>query len=85
MLLIVLCLFGGGYAARDSLVQLGNAYLYEPVLAACVMVTDIMEPGYLTNERRSFCNVSMIALVAQTESAQTQSFETQRSGTESAE
>jgi hypothetical protein len=44
------------------------------------MVTDIMEPGYLTIERRAFCNVSMIALAAQTQSS-----ETQRSETESAE
>ena len=85
VLLIVLFLFGGGYVARDSLVQLVDAYFYEPVLAACVMVTDIMNPGYLTIERRSFCNVSMVALAAQTERAQTQSFETQRSETESAE
>ena len=85
VLLIVLFLFGGGYVARDSLVQLVDAYLYEPVLAACVMVTDIMEPGYLTIERRAFCNVSMIALASQTASAQTQSAETQRSETESAE
>ena len=64
VLLIVLFLFGGGYVARDSLVQLVDAYFYEPVLAACVMVTDIMNPGYLTIERRSFCNVAMVALAA---------------------
>lgn len=73
VVLIVLILFGGGYLGRHVLVQLVDAYLYEPALAACVMATDVIEPGHLMIERQAFCNVSMIALAAQTESSETKS------------
>ena len=65
---IVLCLvamlLGASYVGRDSIVRILDAHFYEPTLAVCVATTRLLAPERLDIELRSFCNVSMITLVA---------------------
>ena len=64
VLLVVAMLFGGSYVGRDSIVRILDAHFYEPTLAVCVATTRLLAPERLDIELRSFCNVSMITLVA---------------------
>lgn len=64
VLVALALLMGGGYLARDSIVRILDAHFYEPTLAACVTTTRLLAPERLDIELRSFCNVSMITLVA---------------------
>ena len=64
VLLVVAMLLGGSYVGRDSIVRILDAHFYEPTLAVCVATTRLLAPGRLDIELRSFCNVSMITLVA---------------------
>ena len=72
VLLVAAMLLGGGYVGRDSIVRILDAHLYEPTLAACVAATRLLAPDRLDTELRSFCNVSMITLVANLEEQDTQ-------------
>ena len=64
VLLVAAMLFGGSYVGRDSIVRILDAHFYEPTLAVCVATTRLLAPERLDIELRSFCNVSMITLVA---------------------
>ena len=64
VLVALAMLVGVGYLARDSVVRILDAHFYEPTLAVCVATTRLLAPERLDIELRSFCNVSMIALVA---------------------
>ena len=64
VLLVVAMLLGGSYVGRDSIVRILDAHFYEPTLAVCVATTRLLAPERLDIELRSFCNVSMITLVA---------------------
>ena len=64
VLLVVAMLLGGSYVGRDSIVRVLDAHFYEPTLAVCVAITRLLAPERLDIELRSFCNVSMITLVA---------------------
>ena len=64
VLLVVAMLLGGSYFGRDSIVRVLDAHFYEPTLAVCVATTRLLAPERLDIELRSFCNVSMITLVA---------------------
>ena len=64
VLLVVAMLLGGSYVGRDSIVRILDAHFYEPTLAVCVATTRLLAPERLDIELRSFCNVSMIAWVA---------------------
>jgi len=64
VLLVVAMLLGGSYVGRDSIVRILDAHFYEETLAVCVATTRLLAPERLDIELRSFCNVSMITLVA---------------------
>ena len=64
VLLVVVTLLGGSYVGRDSIVRLLDQHFYEPTLAVCVATARLLAPERLDIELRSFCNVSMITLVA---------------------
>ena len=64
VLVALAMLVGVGYLARDSVVRILDAHFYEPTLAVCVATTRLLAPERLDIELRSFCNVSMIAWVA---------------------
>jgi hypothetical protein len=64
VLVVVATLVGGGYLVRDSIVRILDAHFYEPTLTVCVASTRLLAPERLDIELRSFCNVSMITLVA---------------------
>ena len=64
VLLVVAMLLGGSYVGRDSIVRILDAHFYAPTLAVCVATTRLLAPERLDIELRSFCNVSMITLVA---------------------
>ena len=64
VLLVVAMLFGGSYVGRDSIVRILDAHFYEPTLAVCVATTRLLAPERLDIELRSFCNISMVTLVA---------------------
>ena len=64
VLVVLATLVGGGYLARDSIVLILDAHVYEPTLAVCVATTRVLAPERRDIELRSFCNVSMITLVA---------------------
>ena len=64
VLLVVVILLGGSYVGRDSIVRILDQHFYEPTLAVCVATARLLAPERLDIELRSFCNVSMITLVA---------------------
>ena len=64
VLLVVAMLLGGTYVGRDSIVRILDQHFYEPTLAVCVATARLLAPERLDIELRSFCNVSMITLVA---------------------
>ena len=72
VLVVVAMLLGGSYVGRDSIVRILDQHFYEPTLAVCVATTRLLAPGRLDIELRSFCNVSMITLVANLDEQDTQ-------------
>ena len=64
VLVVLAMLVCGVYLARDSIVRILDAHFYESTLAVCVASTRLFAPERLDIELRSFCNVSMITLVA---------------------
>ena len=73
VLFVVAMLLAGSYVGRDSIVRVIDAHFYEPTLAVCVATTRLLAPERLDIELRSFCNVSMITLVANLDEQDTQS------------
>ena len=73
VLLVVAMLLGGSYVGRDSIVRILDAHFYEPTLAVCVAITRLLAPRRLDIELRSFCNISMVTLVANLDEQDTQS------------
>ena len=72
VLLVVAMLLGGSYVGRDSIVRILDQHFYEPTLVACVATARLLAPERLDIELRSFCNVSMITLVANLDEQETQ-------------
>ena len=72
VLLVVAMLLGGSYVGRDSIVRILDAHFYEETLAVCVATTRLLAPERLDIALRSFCNVSMITLVANLDEQETQ-------------
>ena len=72
VLLVAAMLFGGSYVGRDSIVRILDQHFYEPTLAVCVATARLLAPERLDIELRSFCNVSMITLVAKLDGQDTQ-------------
>ena len=64
LLIVLVVLVGASYFGRHGLVRVLDQHAYEPTLAACVAVLELVERQRLEIELRSYCNVHMVTMAA---------------------